>query len=149
MTAELADSLLPTIAAGEAVAIGAVPGVDAHRATTGGRKPPIADLSLEELRQVVQTLGQPAYRAEQVAGWVYRSTATSFDEMSNVPKTLRAALAERYRFGALDLQTELLSSDGETRKAVLALPDGELIESVLMRYPQRGDGTGAERATVC
>jgi 23S rRNA (adenine2503-C2)-methyltransferase len=111
--------------------------------------PPIADLSLDELRQVVQELGQPTYRAEQVAGWVYRSTIAGFDEMSNVPKALRRALAERFRFSALDLQTELISSDAETRKAVLALPDRELIESVLMRYPQRWDGTGAERATVC
>jgi 23S rRNA (adenine2503-C2)-methyltransferase len=94
-------------------------------------------------------LGQPAFRAEQVAGWVYRSTISSFEEMSNLPKSLRTALAERFRFHALDEQAALLSADGETRKIVLALPDGELIESVLMRYPQRSDGTGAERATVC
>jgi 23S rRNA (adenine2503-C2)-methyltransferase len=113
------------------------------------RLPPITDLSLDELRAVVQELGQPAYRAEQVAGWIYRSTITSFGDMTNVPKALRQALAERYRFTALDEQTELISSDGETRKAVLALPDAELIESVLMRYPQRWDGTGNDRATVC
>ncbi|MBI3973625.1 MAG: 23S rRNA (adenine(2503)-C(2))-methyltransferase RlmN [Chloroflexi bacterium] len=115
----------------------------------GAVKPPITDLSREQLRVLVQELGQPAYRADQVAAWVYRSTATSFDEMSNVPKSLRQALAERCRFAALELQTELLSTDGETRKAVSSLPDGELIESVLMRYPQRWDGTGHERATVC
>ena len=146
MTAEVADSLLPTVAAGEAVSVDAALGMVSP---TGDRRPPITDLSLGDLRQVVQELGQPAYRAEQVAGWVYRSTVTGFDEMSNVPKALRRALAERFRFSALDLQTELLSSDAETRKAVLALPDGELIESVLMRYPQRWDGTGSERATVC
>src|ERR1044071_4321071 len=65
MKAGMAESLLPTIAFGEAVAIDAVPGA---ATPAGGRRPPIADLSLEELRQVVQTLGQPAYRAEQVAG---------------------------------------------------------------------------------
>ena len=113
------------------------------------RLPPIADLSLDELRRIVQELGQPAYRAEQVAGWVYRSTATSFDQMTNVPRALRQGLARRFRFAALEHQTELISADGETRKAVLALPDGELIESVLMRYPQRWDGTGNDRATVC
>jgi 23S rRNA (adenine2503-C2)-methyltransferase len=113
------------------------------------RLPPIADLTLEQLRSVVGELGQPAYRAEQVAAWVYRSSITSFEEMTNVPKVLRQGLAERFRFTALDDQAELISSDGETRKAVLALPDGELIESVLMRYPQRWDGTGNDRATVC
>ena len=112
-------------------------------------KRPITDLSLAELRDEVVQLGQPTYRADQVAGWVYRSTITSFEEMTNLPKALRAALAERFRFHALEERAALLSADGETRKIVLALPDGELIESVLMRYPQRTDGTGAERATVC
>ena len=111
--------------------------------------PPITDLSLAELRSVVTELGQPAFRAEQIAGWVYRSTISSFDDMTNVPKTLRAALAERFRFHALEQKLALLSSDGETRKIALALPDGEIVESVLMRYPQRTDGTGSERATVC
>jgi 23S rRNA (adenine2503-C2)-methyltransferase len=111
--------------------------------------PPIVDLSLEQLRDLVVGLGHPAYRAEQVAAWVYRSTAAGFDDMTNLPKPLRHALAERFRFHALETRTQLLSTDGETRKAVLALPDGELIESVLMRYPQRTDGTGSDRATVC
>src|SRR5688500_5124088 len=94
-------------------------------------------------------LGQPAFRAEQISAWVYRSTISSFEEMSNVPKPLRAALAERFRFLALEQKAALLSTDGETRKIALSLPDGEIVESVLMRYPQRSDGTGAERATVC
>ena len=97
----------------------------------------------------MREVDQPAYRAEQVAAWVYRSTATHFDDMTNVPKALRLHLAERFRFHALETRAELLSADGETRKVVLALPDGELIESVLMRYPPRADGTGADRATVC
>jgi len=117
--------------------------------TTSTSPRPITDLTLDELRAAVSEAGQPAYRAEQVAGWVYRSTISGFDEMSNVPKALRHALAERFRFHALEEKTALLSTDGETRKIVLTLPDGELIESVLMRYPQRTDGTGAERATVC
>jgi 23S rRNA (adenine2503-C2)-methyltransferase len=110
---------------------------------------PITDLSLADLRDLMGELGQPAYRAEQVAGWVYRSTINSFEEMTNLPKALREGLAERFRFHALEQQAALLSSDAETRKLVLSLPDGELIESVLMRYPQRSDGTGSERATVC
>jgi 23S rRNA (adenine2503-C2)-methyltransferase len=122
-----------------------------ERAATAGvdERPPIADLSLDDLRAVVQALGQPAYRAEQVAGWIYRSTAAGFDELTNVPKALREALGARYRFHALQQQAALLSTDGETRKLVLSLPDGEMVESVLMRYPQRADGTGADRATVC
>ncbi|MGI8424918.1 MAG: 23S rRNA (adenine(2503)-C(2))-methyltransferase RlmN [Chloroflexota bacterium] len=115
----------------------------------GASLPPITDLSLAELRFLVTELGQPAFRAEQISGWVYRSTIASFEEMSNLPKTLRTALAERYRFVALDQRSALLSVDGETRKVALALADGETVESVLMRYPQRSDGTGSERATLC
>ena len=111
--------------------------------------PPITDLSLTSLRQVVTELGHPEYRGDQIAAWVYRSQIGAFDEMSNLPKSLRQALADRFRFGALALEAEFVSSDGETRKAALRLPDGDLIESVLMRYPTRDDGTGAERSTVC
>jgi 23S rRNA (adenine2503-C2)-methyltransferase len=80
---------------------------------------------------------------------VYRSIIERFEDMTNVPKPLRQAMAARYTFRAAKPERELLSLDGETRKAVLALPDGATIESVLMRYPQRWDGTGSERATVC
>lgn len=110
---------------------------------------PLADLSLDELRALAGELGQPAYRADQVAGWLYRSTAAGFEEMSNVPLSLRRALQERYRFSATETVTERISADGETRKVLLRLPDGQLVESVLMRYPQRADGSGADRATVC
>jgi 23S rRNA (adenine2503-C2)-methyltransferase len=97
----------------------------------------------------MRELDEPEYRADQVAAWVYRSTIERFEDMTNVPKPLRQAMAARYTFRAAKPERELLSLDGETRKAVLALPDGATIESVLMRYPQRWDGTGSERATVC
>jgi 23S rRNA (adenine2503-C2)-methyltransferase len=130
------------------------PAVDAPAPPAGASSrpsplPPVTDLSLDALRDAVVGLGQPAYRAQQVSGWLYRSSAADFEAMTNVPLALRRALAERYRFSALETVTERVSSDGETRKALLRLPDGQLVESVLMRYPQRADGTGAERATVC
>jgi 23S rRNA (adenine2503-C2)-methyltransferase len=129
-----------------------LPVVDAPAPSAGASSsllPPVTDLSLDALRTAVVALGQPAYRAQQVSGWLYRSTAADFEAMTNLPLTLRRALAERYRFGALEAVTERVSSDGETRKALLRLSDGQQVESVLMRYPQRSDGTGAERATVC
>ena len=87
---------------------------------------PITDLSLAELRSLMTELGQPAFRAEQVSAWIYRSTISSFEEMSNVPKPLRAALAARFRFLALEEKAALLSTDGETRKIALSRPDGEI-----------------------
>lgn len=138
---------MPAEAAG--VETSAVPASAVPDKASAAPLPAITDLSLEQLVDAVGELGEPAYRAEQVAAWVYRSRASGFAEMTNVPKALRQALAERYRFSALEVRADLLSADGETRKAVLSLSDGEMIESVLMRYPQRFDGTGAERATVC
>ena len=130
------------------------PAVDAPASPAGASSrpsplPPVTDLSLDAQRDAVAGLGQPAYRAQQVSGWLYRSSAAGFEAMTNVPLALRRALSERYRFSAVEAVTERVSSDGETRKALLRLPDGQLVESVLMRYPQRSDGTGVERATVC
>ncbi|MBM4291741.1 MAG: 23S rRNA (adenine(2503)-C(2))-methyltransferase RlmN [Deltaproteobacteria bacterium] len=98
-------------------------------------------LTEEQLQAGLEALGQPKFRARQVCDWVYRRGVTSFDEMTNLPKDLRADLAGRYRFGHLSLVTSQRSQDG-TEKRLYRLPDGQLIESVLMPY---GDG----RRTAC
>ena len=67
--------------------------------------------------------------------------------MTNVPATLRARLAEELPFPDLTVVRELTSDDGLTRKRLLRLHDGKLIESVLMLYDPRSDSRG--RATVC
>ncbi len=115
----------------------------------GEALPPIGDLSLAGLRDLSVEMGHPAYRGDQVAAWLYRSTVRSFADMGNLPMALRQALAARFRIDAMAVEAEAVSADGETRKVALRLPDGDLVETVLMRYPVRDDGTGAERATVC
>src|SRR5262249_22689693 len=97
------------------------PAVDAPAPPAGASSSPsllhpVPALSLDALRAAVVDLGQPAYRAQQVSGWLYRSSAAGFEAMTNVPLALRRALAERYRFSALETVTERVSSDGETRK---------------------------------
>ena len=109
--------------------------------------PSIYDLSLAELETHVESLGAPKYRARQVWEWAYRHFAASYDEMANVPAGLRRQLAETLPFPALTVVTELASDDGLTRKRLIRLHDGKLIESVLMLYDPRGDSRG--RATVC
>jgi 23S rRNA (adenine2503-C2)-methyltransferase len=109
--------------------------------------PSLYDLSLKELEAHVEALGQPAYRARQVWEWAYKRFAASYDEMSNLPAALRARLAEELPFPALTVVAELTSDDGQTRKRLIRLHDGKLIESVLMLYDPRGDSRG--RATVC
>jgi 23S rRNA (adenine2503-C2)-methyltransferase len=109
--------------------------------------PSLYDLSLTELEARIEALGTPAYRARQVWEWAYRRFAASYDEMTNVPADLRARLAEDLPFPAMTVVAELASDDALTRKRLIRLHDGKLIESVLMLYDPRGDARG--RANVC
>lgn len=88
----------------------------------------------EELRGWLAAQGEPAYRGDQVFEWIHRHRVTSFERMTNLPKTLRERLA-----GAGDLvlaDTVALQVDPEdgTRKYLLRLRDGETVEAALMRY---------------
>ena len=109
--------------------------------------PSLYDLSLPELTARVEAVGEQPYRARQVWEWAYRGLAASYDEMTNVPAALRERLAPDLPFPALETVATLTSDDGLTRKRLLRLADGKLIESVLMLYDPRGDSRG--RATVC
>ena len=88
------------------------------------------DLAL--LEQVLAARGEPAYRARQVWEWGARGVA-GYEEMTNVPARLRAALAEEVPFTTLSLETEARSKDG-TVKALFRTHDGHPVEAVLMRY---------------
>ena len=91
----------------------------------------IRSLSLSELQDVISELGQPAFRAKQVNEWVQQKQARSFDEMTNIPKNLRAQLAERYCIAAPVEIAKQISRDG-SRKYLLQLHDGVSVETVGM-----------------
>lgn len=105
-------------------------------------KPLIYDLSKDELTALIERWGYPSFRADQVWGWLYRAKATSYKDMRNIPADLKDQLAAGTRVDGLTIVNELVSSDGETRKLLLSLNDGQLIETVLMEY----DG---QRRTAC
>ena len=91
-------------------------------------------LTLSEWQAVMEEMGEQKYRASQIFSWLHQKCAADWQEMSDLPAALRESLQERY--GAFLPRTEkLLTSalDG-TKKALFALADGNLIESVLMRY---------------
>lgn len=94
----------------------------------------IYDVSLAELTGLIESWGQPGYRARQVWEWLYHHKVTDFAAMANLPKVLRERLAAEFRIGSLELVAEMHSTDGQTVKRLLRLPDGQLIESVLMEY---------------
>lgn len=99
------------------------------------------DLTLPELTERVTALGFPAFRARQLWGWAYRQLVPSYDEMRNVPGEVRAAMSAAAPIDLLQPVRTLTADDGETIKSLYRTRDGELLETVLMLYP--------DRATVC
>ncbi len=95
------------------------------------------DLTHEQLKDFLTSWGEPSYRADQIWGWLYRSLATDFQEMTNLPKGLRERLAEAALLHSMEPLEERVSADGLTRKVLFALRDDQTIESVLMHYEQR------------
>src|SRR5579884_1996681 len=88
------------------------------------------DLGL--LEQTLAELGEPDYRLGQIWRWAARGAA-SFQEMTDLPRALRGALAERVPFSTLAAQAEARSRDG-TVKTLFRTADGRPVEAVLMRY---------------
>lgn len=95
------------------------------------------DLDLPSLEALLESWGEPSYRAEQVWEWLYVHLVPSFDDMTNLPKGLRRKLAERATLNVVEIVDSSRSPDGKTRKDLLRLPDGETIEAVLMEYETR------------
>lgn len=94
-------------------------------------KQDIKNFSLEELKQEMPRLKEPAYRAEQVFFWLYKKGVENFDAMVNLPKSLRDKLGETYYITTLKLAKHLKSFDG-TEKFAFELFDGNFIETVLI-----------------
>jgi 23S rRNA (adenine2503-C2)-methyltransferase len=108
----------------------------------------IRSLTLEELQQQFSQWQQPAYRAAQLLEWVYARRAASWDEMTNLPKALRAKLAEEYSFKPLEL-VRVQGVRDETRKFLWRLDDGALVECVLIPANPALYGESSDRHTLC
>ena len=122
----------------------------------------IYDLNLPTLTSILKGWNEPAYRAKQIWQGLYQHLYNSPDQFTNLPKSLRDKLAANLSFSPFTIKTYLESSDGQTRKTLFELPDGNLIEAVLMRYGDPADnpqitaaatgsfGRGAKnRRTLC
>ena len=112
------------------------------------RKPLLLDFSSSELeREVVDVLGQSRFRARQIWQALHRDGITDIETVTTLPKPLRRELSDRYIADPLQEVMHLSSSDGSTDKALFKLHDGELVETVLMRY--LADRHRKARKTVC
>src|SRR5215472_3094292 len=104
--------------------------------TASCAKRDLRDLSLDELEETVVAAGERAYRARQIAHWLYRRNVDSIDTMRDLPAALRTFLNQRFRLAPPLVATVWRSSDG-TRKLLVRLADGEGIETVVIPAGKR------------
>ena len=93
----------------------------------------IKSLYIEEIEGMLKEMGEPKFRAKQIFSWLHAKKAKTFDEMTNLSKPLREKLGEKFKISNVKILEKLVSSDGTT-KYLFSLDDGNVIESVLMRY---------------
>ena len=93
----------------------------------------LKSMTLAEVTAALKEMGQPAFRGKQVYSWLHKGVR-SYDEMSNLSKDLRAALAEKYPFTAPEVVRKQESARDGTIKYLWRLADGNCVETVLMRY---------------
>lgn len=94
----------------------------------------IKSMSLQELEIIIKEKGEKTFRAKQIYQWIHQKQVSSYEEMSNIPLKLREILEEEYPLMKLNMiQVQESSLDG-TRKYLFGLEDGNMVESVWMKY---------------
>jgi 23S rRNA (adenine2503-C2)-methyltransferase len=111
-------------------------------------KPPLTGETLDSLTARLRENGEPAFRAKQILDWLYKKRARSWDEMTNLSKSLRSWLDATFDLMPAQLVLNK-QSDDVTDKLLLELRDGSLIETVIIRVPQEGVGLDHSRKTIC
>jgi 23S rRNA (adenine2503-C2)-methyltransferase len=94
----------------------------------------IKSLNLEELTELLVDFGEKGFRAKQIYQWLHEKQVGSFEEMTNISKGLIAKLEEHCELVSLKKEAVQISQLDGTRKYLFLLPDGNVIESVLMKY---------------
>lgn len=109
---------------------------------------PLLAMPREALARRFEEWGEPSWRLDQLLDWIYRKGATRWDQMTNLPKTLRTRLASHLDLALPTLVLRQGSADA-TRKFLWRLRDGALIESVLIPANPALYGDRADRHTLC
>jgi 23S rRNA (adenine2503-C2)-methyltransferase len=94
----------------------------------------IKSMNLSELTEFMTGLGEKPFRAKQLYEWIHKRQAESFDEMTNLSAKLRETLKDWACLTTLHTEEVQISQLDGTRKYLFLLDDGNVIESVLMRY---------------
>ena len=99
------------------------------------------ELGAAEVSSILLEMGESPFRAQQIQNWVYKHCVDSWDEMDNLPQSLRNKLAETIPLHSLDIIHITGSDPKRTRKFLFKLQSGHRVESVLMH--------DKDRTTVC
>lgn len=97
-------------------------------------KTDIKSLSLEELKAEIEKIGEKPFRAKQLYEWFHVKLARDYDEMTNIPKSLKEKLSDGYTYTSLNIVEVQTSKIDGTKKYLFSLNDGNLVESVWMKY---------------
>ena len=100
----------------------------------------LKNMTEDELKEFIVGLGEKAFRGTQIFSWIYKGART-FDDMKNIPKSLREKLEQVSYIGNIEKELRLESKIDRTKKYLFALDDGNIIETVMMDYE--------DRVTVC
>lgn len=94
----------------------------------------IKSMNMDEMLLICKSNKIPSYRAKQLFAWLQKAGAMSYDEMSDIPKTLRETFKAKYPINQVVIELKQVSRIDGTVKYLFKLNDGNFIESVLMKY---------------
>ena len=97
-------------------------------------KKDIASYSFEELQEEMLAIGEKGFRSRQIYSWIHEKLVDDFEEMTNLPKALRQKLEAAYEIRRVEMEKRQISKIDGTNKFLFCLKDGNMGESVLMKY---------------
>ena len=97
-------------------------------------KKDIASYSFEELQEEMLAIGEKGFRSGQIYSWIHEKLVDDFEEMTNLPKALRQKLEAAYEIRRVEMEKRQISKIDGTNKFLFCLKDGNMVESVLMKY---------------
>lgn len=107
----------------------------------------LAGLKLNELENMMEEFGATKFRAKQIHNWIYSKSVSTIDEMTNLSKDFREELKTKAIVTETKIKVKQTSSDG-TIKYLVEYPDGECVETVLMRFDNRANLTACVSCQV-
>lgn len=107
----------------------------------------LSGLTLKEIEQITDELGATKFRARQIHNWIYLKSVKEIDEMTDLSKKFRDELKTAAQVTNIKIKVKQVSTDG-TIKYLLEFPDGECVETVLMRFDNRANLTACVSSQV-